>query len=443
MTDLKRPFARTMIWASLALLGCTSAQGASLPVTNCSDAGPGSLRNITASAHAGDTIVLNAATMNCSTISLSTGAISTPLNSLTISGSGASTLQIRSYLDRVIAHHGTGTLTLSGVTLTNGSITGKGAKGGCLYSSGNLVISDSVVTGCQVKETGADISLGGAVYVQGSLALTRSEVSNSMAIYDVDLPTSSGAGGGGLFAGDATIQFSTITGNLASTEGGGVLVGGNLTVLSSTVAYNVASFGAGIADHTTANLVVTNSTVSNNLAALCSGIYAGGVAQTAVTGSTLTLSNSTVALNQSQMYVYNGKSFAAGVCASSAGAQIRSSILSNNVIQSSTPQPSDLSADGGAITGDHDLIQTTVTGTAPPTGTLTGDPMLQALADNGGTTQTLALRTGSAAIGVGSNPLRLSSDQRGTGYARMTKEKTDIGAYQTGDGIFASGFESN
>ena len=62
-------------------------------------------------------------------------------------------------------------------------------------------------------------------------------------------------------------------------------------------------------------------------------------------------------------------------------------------------------------------------------------------AGNGGPTQTFKLMAGSPAIGTGNNVLRLPSDQRGPGFARMTREKTDIGAYQTGDGIFASGFE--
>jgi hypothetical protein len=56
-------------------------------------------------------------------------------------------------------------------------------------------------------------------------------------------------------------------------------------------------------------------------------------------------------------------------------------------------------------------------------------PGLGLLASNGGLTQTIALLPDSPAIGMGSNPLNLLTDQRG--YAIPPGTTLDIGAYQT------------
>ena len=77
-----------------------------------------------------------------------------------------------------------------------------------------------------------------------------------------------------------------------------------------------------------------------------------------------------------------------------------------------------------------------------PAVTLTGDPLLQPLANNGGPTPTLALSIGSPAIDVGSNPLLLATDQRGAGFRRVSGPHADIGAFETADTIFIDGFES-
>jgi len=58
------------------------------------------------------------------------------------------------------------------------------------------------------------------------------------------------------------------------------------------------------------------------------------------------------------------------------------------------------------------------------------DPVLGALVDNGGLTQTHALLTGSPAHDSGSNVLSLVNDQRGSGYARVLNGQADMGAYE-------------
>ena len=65
------------------------------------------------------------------------------------------------------------------------------------------------------------------------------------------------------------------------------------------------------------------------------------------------------------------------------------------------------------------------------------NPMLGALANNGGPTQTMALLPGSPAIDAGSNALAvdangnpLTTDQRGAGFPRIVGGTVDIGAYE-------------
>ena len=61
--------------------------------------------------------------------------------------------------------------------------------------------------------------------------------------------------------------------------------------------------------------------------------------------------------------------------------------------------------------------------------------MLGPLAYNGGTTRTHALLAGSPAIDAGSNPLGLTTDQRGAGFPRVVGGASDMGAYESGTPI--------
>jgi hypothetical protein len=61
------------------------------------------------------------------------------------------------------------------------------------------------------------------------------------------------------------------------------------------------------------------------------------------------------------------------------------------------------------------------------------NPVLGALANNGGQTATFALLAGSPAIDVGSNaiiPSGITTDQRGSGYVRIFGGAVDIGAFE-------------
>jgi len=62
------------------------------------------------------------------------------------------------------------------------------------------------------------------------------------------------------------------------------------------------------------------------------------------------------------------------------------------------------------------------------------DPNIGPLAFNGGNTRTQALLAGSPAINAGSNPLSLTTDQRGAGFPRVVGQAADMGAFESGSG---------
>jgi hypothetical protein len=65
-------------------------------------------------------------------------------------------------------------------------------------------------------------------------------------------------------------------------------------------------------------------------------------------------------------------------------------------------------------------------------GNLVGvDPLLGPLQDNLGLSRTHALSPGSPAINAGSNPLGLTTDQRGDGFPRVLGGAADMGAYES------------
>ena len=83
--------------------------------------------------------------------------------------------------------------------------------------------------------------------------------------------------------------------------------------------------------------------------------------------------------------------------------------------------------------------------TVPSGNTIIGidSPRLDALADNGGLTKTMAPRSNSAAIDAGAAN-SLSVDQRGTGFPRVYGALADIGALERSPAeanIFSNGFE--
>jgi predicted outer membrane repeat protein len=443
---------------------------------NCTDLVPGNctLRDAALAAIDGDTINFDA---SISLITLTTGTVET--TAVNIIGPGASSLTITnnaaSGLYDLFSIEGNGDAVISGLTVTNNRIKslndGKftldgvtvsgssGAYGGALYAGndGVLEIIDSTF------ENNTATVDGGAVYIynDNDASISGSTFTNNEALYDggaiygetvydvtiVDCTitgNSAGDDGGGLsfFQSDPavlSITDTTIDANDAGNNGGGLNVeaGGPLIVniTSSTVSNNTAEASAGILfNDPDITATINNSTISANAA-----LYGGGGVYVH-SGSSLSINQSTISGNSSASTSPETGGGGIAIGDNTSVVTLSGSIVSGNtsglVGTEDIGLYSSLSSDTGSITATNSLIgevdsRITVNGTNNVNST---NPMLGALANNGGPTKTMALLSGSPAIDAGPNPVATFTgnefDQRGPGYARVVGGLVDIGAFE-------------
>src|SRR5581483_9222072 len=116
--------------AGILSLAAPAALAGSVFVTNCNDAGAGSLRGAVAAAADGDTVDATGLAGVCSTITLKTGEIVVGQNNLTIQGPGRSALTLTAlyfngvtfhqYPYRIFHHTGAGTLAIESLSMFKG-----------------------------------------------------------------------------------------------------------------------------------------------------------------------------------------------------------------------------------------------------------------------------------------------------------------------------------
>jgi hypothetical protein len=466
-----------------------------LPVTSCADDGsPGTLRAVAALAQDGDTIDLTRLT--CSTITLEHGPIDTsvlganPLRSLTIRGPGRDALTISANDASAVFLMGMpgtyrypGTLMLSNLTIANGA---KYDTAACVSGFSEYLVLDHVaISSCHTR-TVAGRPSGGAVKAF-KVDVTASAIRDS-SLTAVDRNVASG---GGVWAYQATLVGSTISGNSVvaprhyayqayQTAGGGVYASGRLHVFDSTISGNrveatevgqdangggVACLwaftisGSTIRDNTAdgigggvldadprlqlpgpnalrgVDFAITNSTITGNRAALGSA-FAGNYSVPIV--------NSTIAFNTTTL---GGAVAILDTWPLEQDFYLDSTIIANNAIDGLGGHAADITASSGitvTVVGTHNLVGPVDPNVLLPSDTLRSDPLLLPLADNGGPTWTMALAFGSPALDAGANPFDLATDQRGDGYVRVSGAAADIGAYEVqlvGDVIFVDGFD--
>jgi hypothetical protein len=181
-------------------------------------------------------------------------------------------------------------------------------------------------------------------------------------------------------------------------------------------------------------LTVSNSTFSGNDIGPCGCGPTGGAVLWQTAGTAM-FSNSTIAGNTQNL---DPISTGLGVIANSGGAvRFNGTIIANN--------PTNLGGNcSGTITDDGYNLEDTspsTCGFSSANNSIVGsDPILGPLADNGGSTFTRALMTGSPAIDKGKNFSASTTDQRGTGFVRIYDDPaitnatggdgTDIGAFE-------------
>jgi hypothetical protein len=429
----------------------------SIVVQNCNDSGAGSLRQALNDAANGATIDLTQ--LSCSSISLTTGSLFIGQTTLRLQGPGSKYLSITgndTYAP--IFHDGLGTLYVSDLEIEHGAkyftdAQVDDARGGCIFSGGSVFMTDSVVTYCAVKNTSTSHrALGGAIYAYNGVSVSDSSILNSSVVStagaaggaifspnSVSLSDSIVEGnyatdhGGGVYALDLTVKYSTISSNETHGLGGGLYSIGNATITNSTIDHNSAALGGGLvmnALNATHRATLLSSTVSSNVSYRAGGAWIGNYADVEV-------ANSTVASNiETTQTKYGAGLFVFGTV------DFQSTIVGNNTYGGGT-QPDDIGGNAAsAITGANNLF--VFSSVTPPSDTIQLDtPQLGPLEFNGGTTRTHRLMSTSPALDAGNDTANVAFDQRGTGFPRMLGDAPDIGAYELdpSDILFSNGFD--
>ena len=375
-------------------------------------------------------------------------------SAITIVGAGAATTVIEREPGapdfRIIAATGAGDLTLEDVTIQGGRAIGgiaQGGGGGGVFgtSGASVALHDCTITGNSSSFNGAGVLIqedallvlerclvtaNGPTTFGGGITVTS--VGNGLtatvrdAIVTGNTCTSEKCGVDVQTA-DMVVVRTTISDNAGATNAGGIGIDrGLLTVIESTVTGNRAANGAGLFARDSGAIALWRSTVSGNLAD-----NQGGGAFVAA-GSSLDMIDSTVTANSA---------YAGGGLYGAGGA--RNTILAGNLHLGGG------GADcvGSVVSSGSNLIQAT-SGCAISGATgsdITGvAPGVNALADNGGPTETHALAPGSPAIDHGAGCS--GTDQRG--YPRPVDgdgdgtSTCDIGAYERapcGNGVLDPG----
>lgn len=300
-----------------------------------------------------------------------------------------------------------------------------GADGGGVYSAAPANFDQVAISGNTGNANGGGIYNDATLTISGSL-IGRVFDPDTVAQFPQFASPNIGENGGGLFDTGShvtTIIGSAINGNEAI-GGGGIAARAGITINieNSTVSNNVGKdVGGGIT--TNGNIKLRNVTVANNEAATDAPGGGGGLNMFGGVGS-YTLNNTVLANNlvsgRAEPLANCGCSGGASACDVLPGEQFISEFY--NIEDGDTCE---LSAASGT-----DLANT--------------DPMLLALANNGGFTETHALAPDSPAIDQGlqslCNQLATGSwgdfDQRGEGFPRTVDGNGDLvlncdrGAYE-------------
>ena len=197
--------------------------------------------NLTASAP-GDYNVTTGGTLN---IAKNMNIVGPGANLLSIDGANSSGVATTRVFD--IA---SGTVSISGLTITKGFGSNGENGGGGILNYGTLTITNCIFSGNATLDGG-----GGILNYYGTLTITNCIFSGNAA-----------SAGGGIFNfGIVTVTGSTFSGN-AALAGGGIFgeSGGRLTVTNSTFSGNSGSKGGGGIFNNEGALTVANSTFSGN-----------------------------------------------------------------------------------------------------------------------------------------------------------------------------------
>ena len=333
----------------------------------------------------------------------------------------------------------------------NGGMGGM-AQGGCAYiGGGSANINDSTFKSCSATggnsgtgqngtNNGAD-SGGGALFSLGNVKVTNSTFA---------LNTATGGNSGDSFGPDCF--GAHMSGDGGAARGGAILAdGGSLIINTATFAGNSAKGGHG-GDGGKTNGGSPCAQTSHG-----AGGLAHGGAITNNNAATLNIKHATISLNEAKAGNTGVNQAGAnlpprpraegtggGIRVGTASVTLENTIIANNTAANGLGDPAGAptpgpNVDGTVTSNGHNLlgVSTEAGGFGGPGDKINANPMLAALANNGGPTETMALQAGSAAIDAGV-AASATTDQRGQprtfndpGVANApTSDGTDIGAFE-------------
>lgn len=323
-------------------------------------------------------------------------------------------------LFRILHVAAEGDLTLNFLVVTGGA-QGAWVGGGGIYNEGTLNLTDTSVHGNVANKHGG-------VNNSGTLNLTNSIVTGNRA-----------AEGGGIYnSGTLNLNQSTVTENRALwgavsvcwdqcwSGGGGIYNDGEMNLTNSTISANRAAAGGGILNN--GSTILINCTVSENGAVGnyfgfgAAPTYGGGV----FNGGPLTLINSTISDNRADQgsWDFDG---AGGIYSISGPVSLTNSIVANSV-PNYPSRAAGADCVGTVIDDGHNIIEDGSCISDPTS--MSGDPGLGLLDDNGGPTLTHALLPGSIAFDAIDDPFACTIDSDQRGVPRPQGPSCDIGAFE-------------
>jgi CSLREA domain-containing protein len=251
-------------------------------------------------------------------------------SNVTITGPGSSQLTVNrnSGGDYRILSTTSGTIVVSGLTITNGKAPDggnnqPGTDGGGILNSTTLTLTDVIVTANRAGNGGFDLAgsrggQGGGIFNGGTLTITNCAVTANFAGNGSNTGVSGlGGHGGGIYSsGPLTVTNSDMSSNTTgagngispSGSGGGIYSSSSLTLTSVTINNNsvgaaspggVGGDGGGIYISGNTSSSLTNCTVSGNHTGLPAGGTSGVGGGVGISGATVSISNSTISNNTS------------------------------------------------------------------------------------------------------------------------------------------------
>ncbi len=220
---------------------------------------------------------------------------------------------------------------------------------------------------------------------------------NQVTLRDGYLPSSTG---GAIYNVGGTLKLTSVTlENNTTNAGGGIFnESGSTTILrESLIATNTANnYGGGIAN-SNSTLYIINSILSGNSSLGIGSSGGGGAIDTFGSNPQLKVYNSTIAYNTAA----GSNAASSGIWQESGSGTYRNSIIANNNGENNC------SFESGSVITDNNIDNGSSCGLD---GLHDTDPLLGALASNGGPTRTHALLSGSPATDAGNDAYAVAED---------------------------------